>query len=324
MAKVLIAGALDFSRQDARDFARYLGEEVIEQGHVLMSGCLNELDKVVAQSAHDAATAKKLDPAQRIISYAVEGSAPVHTHGTLLRSRLRTWGLEFKRLQIPEPIRNADSVIIVGGGVGTLCAANWARIDNKPLLPITAFGGAGETTYHEEIKDFPTKYADRVGRLEYEALNQVPVDLQKVAREAVSLAAKIQASKHVVVIMSFTDDPKLQDLYESFKEICEEYQYECSRVDDSTAIGRIVPQILGRIRQSAFAIVDLTVESPNVYYELGLAEGLNKPCVVTAYKGIDLPFDVKDVPTIFWVNQTQLKEALRERIGAIASLEGRR
>jgi hypothetical protein len=225
---------------------------------------------------------------------------------------------------VPEPIHSADAVLIVGGGDGTLCAANWARIDNKPLLPITAFGGAGLTTYNEEIKEFPTKYADRVDRLEYERLNQVPVDLRALAKEVVSLAAKIHASKHVFVIMSFSDEPKFEDLFESFKEICEEFEYECTRIDGGSVVDRIVPHILSRIRRSAFVIVDLTDPRPNVYYEFGLAQGLNKPHVVTAYKGTTLPFDVNDVPTIFWAGQTQLKEALRDKISEIAALQGRR
>ena len=104
MSKILIAGALDFSQKDAADFVQYLGEEIIEQGHTLMSGCLNELDKAVADSAYRAAHGKTVKPAERIISYAVEGSTPVHHHGTLLRSKLRTWGLEFKRLEVPEPM----------------------------------------------------------------------------------------------------------------------------------------------------------------------------------------------------------------------------
>jgi hypothetical protein len=323
MAKILIAGALDFSKPDVQQFVRHLAEEVIGQGHILLSGCLNEFDKMVAASANDAARAKGVDPYARIISYVVDGAAPAHAYGTVLRSRLTTWGLEFKRLHVPEPIHSADAVMIVGGRQGTLCAANWARIDNKPLLPIAAFGGAGAETYNEEIKDFATKYADRVESLQYESLNQVPTDLQKVARDAVALAARIQASKHVFVIMSFANDPKLQDAYESFKEVCAEYQYECERVDDSTVSDRILPQIHARIGKAAFVIADLTEQNANVYYEFGVAQGLGKPYVATAYKGTSLPFDVNDVPTIFWAGQKQLKDALRLRIAEIAAVQGR-
>jgi predicted Rossmann-fold nucleotide-binding protein len=323
MAKILIAGALNLSQDNAPDFVRYLGEEVVEQGHILLNGCRNEFDKMVAKGAYDLLKVKGIEPEKYIISYAIAGSEPAHEFGTVLRSRLPTWGLEFKRLYIPEPIHKADAVIIVGGQEGTMCAANWARIDNKPILPITAFGGAAASTYNEEIKDFESKYGDRIEQFQYETLNQVPLDLRKVAKDSVSLAARITTSKHVFVVMSFSPDPKLEDAYQSFVDVCKEYQYECKRLDDLNALDRIIPEIFMSIQKSAFVIVDLTEERANVYYELGFAQGLNKPVVITAYKGTLLPFDINDIPTIFWEGQKQLKERLKERIGEIASGQGR-
>jgi len=51
MTKILIAGALDFSKEESRTFVRFLGEEVIAQGHVLLNGCRNEFDRIVAEGA---------------------------------------------------------------------------------------------------------------------------------------------------------------------------------------------------------------------------------------------------------------------------------
>lgn len=323
MARIFIAGALDFSRADVNTFVKFLGQELIAQRHVLLDGCRNEFDRQIAKSAFEAAQAKGVDPNAHIVSYVVSAAEPAHGFGTILRSRLATWGLEFERLHVPEPVYEADAVIIVGGKDGTLCAANWARIADKPLLPVTAFGGAGQAAYTEEITDFNIKYADRIERLEYEVLNQVPLDLQKLARDAVALAARIQASKSVFVIMSFAEDPKLQDAFDSFTEVCESFGYECHKVNEHSDVERIVPAIFDRIRRSAFVIADLTEHRPNVYYELGFAQGLGKPNIVTAFKGTALPFDVHDIPVIFWEGQKQLKEQLRPRIETIAATHGR-
>ncbi|MGE0592438.1 MAG: hypothetical protein AB7G23_09555 [Vicinamibacterales bacterium] len=323
MADILIAGALDFSREDARTFITHLGEEVIAQGHNLLNGCRNEFDRAIAQAAHAAATSRGIDPERRITSYVVAHADPAHTLGKVLRSRLAGWGLEFESLHVPEPVHEAEAVVVVGGKDGTLCAANWARIDNKPLLPVTAFGGAALTAYTEELKDFDAKYGGRLDRAQYEALNQVPSDLAKLARDVVALAARVQASRFVFAIMSFSDDPRMQDAYESFTEVCEEFEYECARVDNTTASGRIVPQILESIHRAAFVIADLSEQRPNVYYELGLAQGMKKPYIVTAAKGTLLPFDVHDVPTIFWENQKQLKDGLRRKVREIATSQGR-
>jgi hypothetical protein len=302
---------------------RHLGEQVIAQEHVLLNGCRNEFDRLVAKSAFDKATATAADPTTRVISYAAADTQPAHGYGTVLKSRLRTWGLEFKRLQVPEPVHRADAVVVVGGQEGTLCAVNWARIDKKPVLPITAFGGAADTAYHEELKDFGGNYADRVSELEYEVLNQIPTDLAKVAKDAVALAARMTASRHVFAVMSFSPLPHLQDAYDTFREVSSEFRYECHRIDDAISASRIIPEIFAGIRRSAFVIVDLTGQSSNVYYEMGLAQGLGKHCIVTAAHGTSLPFDLSDVPVVFWESQRQLKEGLRRSIRAIASNQGR-
>ena len=323
MAKILIAGALDLSDQKAHDFVQLLGQAVVANKHILLNGCCNEFDTLIAKSAFDFLQDKGANPYERIISYTKAGSVPAHTYGTILKSRLDTWGLEFKRLLIPEPIDKADVVVIVGGKEGTMCAANWARIANKPLLPITAFGGTAETTFNEELKVFQDKYSDRIEQIQYETLNQALLDLKKIADDAISLAARIAVSSAVLVIMSYSGDPRLEDSYESFREVCEEFQYQCKRIDEIGTLDRIVPEIMANIKKAAFIIADLSVEKPNVYYELGFAQGLKKPLFITAFKGTILPFDVNDIPTIFWEGQKQLKAKLREKINEIAKLHGR-
>ena len=95
------------------------------------------------------------------------------------------------------------------------------------------------------------------------------------------------------------------------------------RVNNATLVERIVQEIFARIQKAAFVIVDLSDEKANVYYELGFAQGTNKHVIVTAFKDTPLPFDVADIPVIFWEGQKQLKEKLRERIELIASTQGR-
>ena len=127
-----------------------------------------------------------------------------------------------------------------------------------------------------------------------------------------------QASRDVFVIMSFSEDPDLgpalQDVLETYKAVCSEFDYICARVDDASNVPRILPEMIERIEGSAFAIVDLSEESPNVYYELGYAEGHDKTVIVTAKKGTTLPFDAKDIPVIFWENQAGLRNMLREKV----------
>ena len=220
------------------------------------------------------------------------------------------------------PIDSADVVLVVGGFIGTHRATNWARIGGKPVLPIPRFGGAAEKIYAEELASFDERYSGRLSRDQFEDLAQLTSDPKQFAKTVVSLAERVQASKSVLTVMSFSDDPSLSDAYESFKEICLEFGYVGARVDEENDVPRIMPELLQRLGRCAFCVVDLSHEKANVYYELGYAEASKRPVVVTAKKGTPLPFDVKDIPVHFWENQKSLKEQLRKRIHAIAVKQG--
>jgi nucleoside 2-deoxyribosyltransferase len=89
-----------------------------------------------------------------------------------------------------------------------------------------------------------------------------------------------------------------------------------------------VPRIENGIRKSAFVIADLSIAdlsmpSPNVYYEVGYAKALGKDVILTAKKGTPLPFDVGDIPTIFWATQKELREGLRKCLAGLVGKYGR-
>ena len=223
-------------------------------------------------------------------------------------------GIAKEAFYIPEQVQQADVVILVGGFEGTFRAANWGRIAQKPLLPFTAFGGAAENIYNQELNHFEEKYAGLVAPLEYEQLNSVKSDWHEHAADLLALAEKVAESRSVLVIMSYADCPDLIDAYETFKTVAESLDYECERVTHETAGERILPDILERIGRAAFTIVDLTELRPACFNELGYADGRGKKVIVTAKDGTELPFDVKDIPTIFWSGQTQLRKDLEKRI----------
>lgn len=101
-------------------------------------------------------------------------------------------------------------------------------------------------------------------------------------------------------------------MFASYKEVCGQYEFEAQRTDESTSLERIIPRIEAGIRNSAIVIADVSDLSPNVFYELGYAKALGKDVIVTAKKGTALPFDIGDVPVIFWEIQEDLKEGLHK------------
>jgi hypothetical protein len=316
---ILVAGGFDTDnaelKERVRTFCDALGKAVSKHGHVLLNGCRTELDGMIAEATYEDVVARgESDPDKRVISYLLAGLQPLHEYGTIIRSRLTDWDIKGESFYIPEQMQQADVVVLLGGFDGTFRAANWARIAKKPLLPFTAFGGAAEKIYAQELNDFADKYGGRCEQLEYEQLNSVKSDWDERATDLIALAEKVAESRSVLVIMSYGGDPAVEDAFDSFVQVCEDLGYRCERVTQENAGERILPDILARIGQAAFAIVDLTDLKPNVFYELGYADGLGKKVVITAREGTALPFDVKDMPTILWSSQRQLKEDLRKRI----------
>jgi hypothetical protein len=209
--------------------------------------------------------------------------------------------------------------MFVAGTEGTFWARNWAFFARKPILGIPRFAGAGETIYIQELKrlreTLPAVAED------YETLNSLTVDISGFARDVVSLAERMVAPRDVFVIMSFKRE--FVDVFASCKEICREFKLEAERTDESASLERITPRIERGIRRSAFVIADVSELSPNVFYEIGYAVGLGKDVIVTAKEGTKLPFDIGDVPTIFWAVQDDLKVKLRNRLAGLAGRSGR-
>jgi hypothetical protein len=327
MLKVLIAGGYDDNDprvSSIKEFGTRLAESVIEQGHIVLGGCLTTLDQLVAEAAF--AFAEKIrvpEPGKRVLSYLLSGETPIHRAGTILKSRLSDWEISGHTFFVPEQIQLADVVILIGGFEGTFRAANWARIAKKPLLPVAVFDGAAAKVFDQESDEFHRRPSSWIEKLEFQELNSLSTDWPQFANKVVSLAERMAHSKSVTVIMSYSKRPDLEDAFESFHDVCKKFGYVCSRVQDSNTVGRIIPQIIRQIEGAAFVIADLSELKNNVFYELGYAEGLKKPVVVTAKAGTELPFDAKDIPTIFWDGQKKLKEDLTEKIRLIAETQGR-
>ncbi len=211
----------------------------------MLNGCLTFLDKVVASAAcNKLKEINTPNPERRVISYALSHRELAHNCGKIIRSKLENWELGGPGLYVPEPVAECDVIILICGYEGTYQAANWARINNKPLLPVTAFGGAAEKIYYEEYDNFDQKfdqkYAGRIDKFDYQELNVHSIDWAARAKGIISLAEKVATSSSVVVIMSYSGRSDLEDAYDSFQFVCEEFGYKCKRVDDSVVHQTVV------------------------------------------------------------------------------------
>lgn len=322
--KIVVIGSLrdvPFHADICERLVSRLGEIIVEHNHTLLTGCRGSLDKVIAESASNRLKTLQKDARVQLVSYRLRDAEPVFRDGTIHISSLLDWELTHPELTPPEQIAAADVAIFIAGSEGTFIGANWARIAGIPVLGVAQFGGAGEKLFALEYKQFQDKYAKSVTREEFEVLNQDTLDIDLLAQDIISLAERIVTPHTVFTVMPFGTE--YRDVFASYHDVCKDFNFEAVRTDQVETNERIVQRIIEGIRTSAFVIADVSDVKPNVFYELGFAQGFGKQVVVTAKKGTALPFDISDVPVIFWDGQENLKEQLSKRIGAIAARLGR-
>jgi nucleoside 2-deoxyribosyltransferase/predicted RNA-binding Zn-ribbon protein involved in translation (DUF1610 family) len=135
-----------------------------------------------------------------------------------------------------------------------------------------------------------------------------------------SLNQKNENSKNVFAAFYFTKE--LQSIFDNdVKQVIEESGLTYIRVSSSTTDTNITinDDIIGKIKSSKIVIADFSGQRSSVYFEAGLAMGLNIPVIWTCKKDEidDLSFDTRQYPHILWETKEELKEKLKNRIKAI-------
>jgi nucleoside 2-deoxyribosyltransferase len=325
--KIYVGGSLRDVTVDeelCQQFIEKLGAKIAEHGHILLTGCRGSLDKAIAESANQWLEQNGQDLKEirkRIISYKLKADEPIHNFGRVQVSKRADWSLTTPDLSLPEQIAEADVAIFVAGSEGTFFAANWARISGKPILGVARFGGAGSVLFEGEREEFSKKYSHLVSKEDFDMLNQYTDDVDQLAEDVISLCENLMTSNSVFLVMSFKKE--YIDLYDAYDAVCKNFGFKAVRTDQVTSLERITPRILDGIRHSAFVIADVTEKSLNVFYEIGFAEGLGRPVIVTAKEGTELPFDIKDTPIVFYSTLNELKQKLQPIIAEVKTKLGR-
>lgn len=130
----------------------------------------------------------------------------------------------------------------------------------------------------------------------------------------------------IFVIMPFSAE--FRSIYDfGIKGAADIAGYKCMRVADEIYLGGIMDKIRENIRKARFIIADISVYNPNVYYELGLAEGMNKDIIMLTNNVDTLPFDLRHKRVLPYSvnNVAQLRSDLERNLGELRrSKEGTR
>jgi hypothetical protein len=137
--------------------------------------------------------------------------------------------------------------------------------------------------------------------------------------ESLQQLAVSPSSNHVFIAMPFAREFN-NTYYFGIKQTVEKFNRKSERTDQDKFVGDIVERIKARIKSADLIIADITGHNPNVFYEVGLADGLGKKIILIS-QAQEIPFDFKTQNQIQYDNMdilalsTKLEELLSVLLG---------
>lgn len=119
----------------------------------------------------------------------------------------------------------------------------------------------------------------------------------------------------VFAIMKFEKD--FDELYEEvIVPVCDRNGYKAIRADECYASTPILQDIITEITNASIIIADITMDNPNVFYELGYSHAIGKNTILLAdaEKRQKMPFDISGFRTIFYSNSIAGKREIERNL----------
>lgn len=115
----------------------------------------------------------------------------------------------------------------------------------------------------------------------------------------------------VFVITSFAEE--MEPIFDGISAAANHVGLRAERVKDVVGDYKITDQVMKMIRTARLIIADLSLERPNVYFELGYARGLGKTVITIMRAGTKVHFDVKDWNYMSYIDSRVLERDLIKR-----------
>ncbi len=115
----------------------------------------------------------------------------------------------------------------------------------------------------------------------------------------------------IFILTPFHD--KYAEDYSVIREVCTSAGFKCFRGDENYFKGDIFPEMLKLIVKSNLIIANVNGRNPNVLYELGIAQALDKAVILISREPekLQLPIDIKSKRFLIYNSYVELQERLR-------------
>jgi len=126
--------------------------------------------------------------------------------------------------------------------------------------------------------------------------------------------------KLIFILMSFNpNNSQLEDYSNAMKRAVADVDLslKCNNLEDITGSFKISDEAKKKISLCRLAIVDLTENKPNVFYELGYAHAINKEVIITAHEDTDILFYPGEYKVVRYKNSTDLFNKLKYELKGV-------
>jgi len=119
-------------------------------------------------------------------------------------------------------------------------------------------------------------------------------------------------SRLIFILTPFND--KFFEDYRVIRDVCTSMGYKCIRGDENYFKGDIFPEMLRLIVKANLIIANINGRNPNVLYELGISQALDKPVILISREPEKLPFDIKSKRFLIYSDYKELQEMIRQEL----------
>ena len=111
-------------------------------------------------------------------------------------------------------------------------------------------------------------------------------------------------------------DTGFNAVYEAIQQASSNAGLRCRRADDIWENAAIIQDVVALIDRSRIVICDCSGRNPNVFYEAGIAHTLGREVILITQSEHDIPFDLRHLRYIRYLNNTEGRAALTQSLQA--------